>query len=63
MKIIKGICATGRCIGFLMVLGAVGGLERETMGILETIAYCFGGIIIGGIGAIVYSKADIKEDK
>ena len=57
MKIIKGICTAAMCFGFLMVLGAVGGLERET------IAYCFGGIIIGGISAIVYSKADIKEDK
>lgn len=63
MKIIKGICAAAMCLGFFMVLGAVGGLDRETMGTTEALAYCFGGVVIGGIGAIVYGKYDMKEDK
>ena len=63
MKIIKGICAAAMCLGFFVVLGAVGGLDQETMGITEALAYCFGGMVVGGIGAIVYSKYEIKEDK
>ena len=63
MKIIKGICAAAMCLGFFVALGAMGGLEQETMGITEALAYCFGGVIIGGIGAIIYSKHEIKEDK
>ena len=47
MKIIKGICAAAMCLGFFVALGAMGGLEQETMGITEALTYCFGGLVIG----------------
>ena len=63
MKIIKGICIAAMCFGFLMILGAAGGLEQGTMGMADTSVYCFIGFIVGGIGAIIYNKIDMKEYK
>jgi hypothetical protein len=63
MKIIKGLCIAAMCLGFLMILGAAGGLEQDTMGMADTAVCCFVGFIVMGIGAIVYNKIDMKEYK
>lgn len=63
MKICKVLCATIMAVEFLLVLGAVGGLEQGTMSMADTSVYSVIGLILTGISALVYNKIDMKGDR
>ena len=63
MKICNAICATIMAVGFLLALGAGGGLEQGTMSMADAGLYSFIGLILAGVSALVYNKIDMKGDR
>lgn len=63
MKICKVLCATIMAGGFLLVLGASGGLEQGTMSMADASLYSFIGLILVGVSFFVYNKIGIKGDR
>lgn len=55
-RIFNALSIIGMIMGFLLIIGSVGGLEQNTMALSDMLIYCTLGFMIGGISAIYYDK-------
>lgn len=53
MKIVKAICATLFLVGMLVVVGSVGAIECDTVGIAQGLMQAVGGIAIVAVSGFI----------
>lgn len=53
MKIIKTICATLFLVGMFVVVGSVGAIECDTVGIAQGLMQAVGGLALAAVSAFI----------
>lgn len=62
-KILEYFCASMCAIGFFVLLGSVGAIERNTMSVSTSVVWCLIGLAVMCISAAALKFFDNEEEK